>query len=342
MHKVLIIRNDKLGDFMLAWPAFSLIKQQYPDAEITALVPAYTQPMAKLCPWIDDVIIDDQHKSILADAVYLSRKFHEHGFDASISLYSEMRTTLALWLAHIPERYGPATKLAQIFLNHRLRQKRSSSSKPEYEYNADLARFYIADRGEPPQPLQGPPYLAFATDDIKQLEQHYRQQHNINPESKLVLLHAGSGGSAINMSPEQFAVLASQLTTLSLAHIVLTAGPGEEDTAKALSGLMPDVPHSIYYSTEGLESFSRFISIADLFISGSTGPLHIAGALNIPIAAFYPARRSATSLRWQTLSAQDRRLAFSPEKYSGDQDMQTINIDDAARKIIQFMNQLYS
>jgi hypothetical protein len=60
MPDILVIRNDKLGDFMLAWPAFSLIKQQYPDARITALVPAYTQPMAELCPWIDDVIIDDQ------------------------------------------------------------------------------------------------------------------------------------------------------------------------------------------------------------------------------------------------------------------------------------------
>ena len=342
MPDILVIRNDKLGDFMLAWPAFSLIKQQYPDAKITALVPAYTQPMANLCPWIDDVIIDDQHKSALADAVHLSRKIRERHFDTSISLFSEMRTTLALWLARVPQRYGPATKLAQAFLNHRLRQKRSSSSKPEYEYNTDLVRFYITDQGDSPQDLQGPPYLAFDKEDLQQLKDQYRQQHKIDPDNKLILLHAGSGGSAINLSSEQFAALARQLTTLNKAHIVLTAGPGEENTAKTISMLLADVPHSVFLSTEGLENFSRFISIADLFISGSTGPLHIAGALNVPVAAFYPARRSATPLRWQTLSAEDRRLAFSPEKYSGDQDMQTIDIDNAAREINQFLVRLYS
>lgn len=342
MTNILVIRNDKLGDFMLAWPAFSLIRQQYPDAKITALVPAYTQPMAALCPWIDDVIIDDQHMSALADAAHLSRKIREYRFDASISLFSELRTSLALWLARVPERYGPATKLAQAFLNHRLRQKRSSSSKPEYEYNADLVRFYITDNGESPQALQGPPYLTFDREEIQQLKSQYRQHHKIDPNCKLVLLHAGSGGSAINLSSEQFAVLSSQITTLNNAHIVLTAGPGEENTAKTISTLLGTRPHSIFHSTEGLANFSRFISIADLFISGSTGPLHIAGALNVPIAAFYPARRSATPLRWQTLSAEDRRLAFSPEKYSGEQDMQTIDIDNAAKEINQFMARLYS
>lgn len=342
MHSILVIRNDKLGDFMLAWPAFSLIKKQYPESKITALVPAYTQPMAQLCPWIDDIIIDDQHKSVVADAVHLSRVIKSYKFDASISLFSEMRTALALWLARVPHRYGPATKLAQAFLNHRLRQKRSSSSKPEYEYNVDLVRFYITNHGNTPKDLQGSPYLVFDTDEIQQLKRQYRLQHNISTDSRLILLHAGSGGSAINLSTEQFAELASQLTTHHKIHIVLTAGPGEEESAKIISNLLMDSPHSIYHSTAGLESFSRFISIADLFISGSTGPLHIAGALNIPTAAFYPARRSATPLRWQTLNTEDRRLAFRPEKYSGDQDMQTIDIDYAADEINHFLAQLYS
>ena len=45
---ILVIRNDKLGDFMLAWPAFALLKKQYPESEITALVTAYKKDMAEL------------------------------------------------------------------------------------------------------------------------------------------------------------------------------------------------------------------------------------------------------------------------------------------------------
>ena len=70
-----------------------------------------------------------------------------------------------------------------------------------------------------------------------------------------------------------------------------------------------------------------------LFISGSTGPLHIAGALDVPTAAFYPRRRSATSLRWQTLNSEENRLGFMPPADADEQAMQRIDIDAAAKQI---------
>ena len=117
----------------------------------------------------------------------------------------------------------------------------------------------------------------------------------------------------------------------------MTAGPDELDTANNLSQLLGDIEHSIYHSTEGIANFSKFIDIGDLFISGSTGPLHIAGALNMATVAFYPARRSATPLRWQTLNQEDKRIYFSPEKYTGHEDMQTIDIRVCAKKINQWL-----
>ena len=72
---------------------------------------------------------------------------------------------------------------------------------------------------------------------------------------------------------------------------------------------------------------------ADLFISGSTGPLHIAGALDRATAAFYPRRRSATPLRWQTLSADHHRLEFCPSVEAEESDMQSIDIQQAAMEI---------
>ena len=44
------------------------------------------------------------------------------------------------------------------------------------------------------------------------------------------------------------------------------------------------------------------ISICDVFIAGSTGPLHVAGALNKKTIGFYPKKKSSTSLRWETIN----------------------------------------
>lgn len=60
MEKILVIRNDKLGDFVQAFPAFAMLKASNPKLKLTALVPAYTAPLAEVCPFIDHIIIDSK------------------------------------------------------------------------------------------------------------------------------------------------------------------------------------------------------------------------------------------------------------------------------------------
>jgi ADP-heptose:LPS heptosyltransferase len=332
--KILLIRNDKLGDFMLAWPAISLLKRQYPASIITVLVPAYTQPIAELCPWIDNILIDD-NKS----AFKLATLIKAGDYDASVSLFSELRTSLALWLARVPVRTGPATKIAQIFLNRRLRQKRSLSLKPEYEYNVDLAKFFIEKMGEHPTELQPPPYLELNPADSMSLREAYMTEHGITA-NYLIFIHPGSGGSAVNLTIDQYAQFAKSLVPQLDAHFVITAGPDELETARNLATRLDQDTCSIYLSTKGLQHFALFISICDLFISGSTGPLHIAGALNVPTVAFYPARRSATPLRWQTLNEASKRVSFSPDRYIKGATTLDIDIDACAREVSNFISNL--
>jgi ADP-heptose:LPS heptosyltransferase len=317
LDKILIIRNDKIGDFMLAWPAIALLKEQFPDAEITALVPRYTAPLAERCEWIDRVLIDDRRSSFISDVMGLIKKLRRDRYDASISLFSQSRTALALMLSGVKTRVGPATKIAQLFLNKKLRQKRSQSAKPEYEYNIDLVRYFIEVRAETPVRLPGPPYLRFDRNEITTLENDFRSEHSIDEGRSLVFIHPGTGGSAINLSLQQYADLARSLAERSDCYIVITAGPDELEIANELSAMIQDIDHCIHHSSGKLLDFCRLIDISDLFISGSTGPLHIAGALDRCTVAFYPSKRSATSLRWQTLNSAEKRLSFTNQDQDG-------------------------
>lgn len=339
MLKILIIRNDKIGDFMLAWPSFALLKSQYPQAEITALVPNYTAALAEQCEWIDKILIDEKKPSFISDISNLSKNIRKNDYDLSISLFSETRTSLSLWLAGITLRIGPATKIAQIFLNKKLRQKRSQSAKPEYEYNLDLIRFYIKNSGNTVTELPPPPYLHFDKNEITQIENRIRQKRHINKNKKLVIIHPGSGGSAINLSTEQYAHLAHKLSKNAQVYIIISAGPDELSQAAALSALIKDTDHHIHESNNGLIYFCKYLSACYLFIGGSTGPLHIAGALDIKTVAFYPARRSATALRWKTLNTETHCLFFQPEKHINNSDMNQIDMEIASNEICRrFLN----
>lgn len=325
---------------MLAWPAISLLKKQYPESTITALVPDYTRPIAEMCPWIDELVIDSRRRSSISGILHLTKLIMHRKYDCSISLFSETRTSMALWLARVPKRYGPASKLAQVFLNRRLTQRRSRSLKPEYEYNLDLSRYCITDNGDYPVALQNAPYLVIDPKITDHLKRQLIIDNNIETDCRLIIIHPGSGGSANNLSIEQYSALAKYVHDCTKVFVIITAGPDEYEIASRLSDLMNNINHTVYHSTQGLGEFTKFISISDMFISGSTGVLHLAGALDIPTAAFYTNRTSATSLRWQTLNREFHRLAFSPPDSANAEDMSRIDVESAANTICKRLNDM--
>lgn len=335
MKNILVIRNDKIGDFMLAWPSFAMLKNAMPDCQITALVPHYTEALAKLCPWIDEVLIDPTKNGSPEQKKQCLRAIKAHNFDASINLFSTTYNALLVWKAGIPYRLAPATKLAQIFYNKRIKQQRSQSAKPEYQYNLDLIRAFLQDIG---QPIIEPkaPYLQFEPALIANQKQKLAEQLNLNINQPWLFVHAGSGGSANNLSLSQYAQLL--LGIQGEKEIVLTAGPGEEAKAAELKALLErqGATSALYDKNDGLVDFTRSIACADLFIAGSTGPLHIAAALDVPTVGFFPAKRSATPLRWQPLNSSGRHLAFSPPAADSKQaqaDMSRIEIDQVLVKL---------
>lgn len=330
VKKILVVRNDKIGDFMLAWPAFRALKEQLPECEVVALVPGYTEALARLCPWIDRPLLDPGPGAGIRQLASLLRR---EGFDAVITLFSTSRIALACWLAGIPYRLAPATKWAQLFYNERLAQRRSRSEKPEWAYNLDLAQHFLRDLGVTTPAITPPPFLEFAPGESARLRTEFCTRHGLDPANRLVFVHAGSGGSAVNLDLQQYARLIRSLRSAHPLSFVLTAGPGEEARARALASLMQPMPSTLFCSDRGLADFARHIALADLWISGSTGPLHIAGALDRPTAAFYARRRSATPLRWQTLNRPEHRLTFTPPPSAGESDMNAIDLDAAAAEI---------
>lgn len=333
--KILIIRNDKLGDFVLSFPVYQLLKAAMPESQLHALVPDYTSSLAKAYPHIDKVIIDSKPEATLAQHYELLKILRVEKYDAIITLFSTNRIGLLTSLAGANYRLAPATKLAQIFYKHKLTQRRSKSLKPEFEYNLDLARKFLSDFKVKSDFAIEYPVMQFNENDVSEIRSHFCQRHKFSPDNKFIFIHCGTGGSATNLNTGQYVELIKQLNTSTKLNFVITAGPGEEESAHKISEELINIPHIVYHSTDGLVHFSKMIQFCNLFISASTGPLHIAGALNRPTAAFYQRRRSATSLRWQTLNTEDKRLAFTPPVDMDESDLHNIDVKNAANEIIK-------
>jgi ADP-heptose:LPS heptosyltransferase len=334
IKKVLVIRNDKLGDFVLALPAIAQLKLNKPHLHVSVLVPEYTRSLAEAYAYIDDVVVDEASEGTWKHARRIRDKVTPHNFDACITLISKMAVALGIWLARIPFRLAPATKLAQIFYNYRLLQRRSRCLKPEYIYNFDLVEYFLKKTGMKDIRRPDPPYLHFPPREIEGLKSRFLTQHNIEANRRLIFVHPGQGGSAVNLTVEQYARLIKQLNEKSRdLHFVITAGPGEMDGAQSLIAKLDIGNFTLFESVGGLVNFAKHIAFADCFVSSSTGPLHLAGALNRKTAAFYPKRRSANPTRWQTPNQDDYRLAFCSPDNGEESDLSAIDMIDAAKEI---------
>lgn len=335
IKRVLVVRNDKIGDFMLAWPAFAMLKAST-DCHVTALVPAYTRQLAELCPSIDEVIVDTGKEALVAEQKNLLSQLKSHHFDAVICLFSNFRNAKLMWQAGIKQRWAPATKLAQLLYNHRVKQRRSQSAKPEYEYNLDLVRAFLQHNQLNIVEPQAP-YLSFDATELAAFKAGQAQQLAIDADKPWLLVHAGSGGSANNLSISQYADLTRRLKLANpQLQVVLTAGPSEQALAQQVVDLIGQgltntevvLAHDL-----PLPDFCRLIACGSLFIAGSTGPLHIAAALDVPTVGFFPLRRSATPLRWRPLNSEGRHLAFHPPANAQVEDMSQVDMAEVAAAV---------
>ncbi|PRY71174.1 ADP-heptose:LPS heptosyltransferase [Halomonas ventosae] len=339
--RLLVVRNDKLGDFMLAWPALACLKAVDPAPRVSVLVPAYTAPLARQCPWIDEVLIDPGDAGGRAGRRALLQRLHEARFDALLTLFSTPRIGWLGWRAGIPLRLAPATKWAQLFYNRRIVQRRSRSEKPEYLYNLELAEALLAELGLAVPARPEPPYWPLPEGTRAAQRARIADELGLDGSRSWLFLHPGSGGSAVNLTLERYAtlVLGVEARLAAASHPapawVLTAGPGEEAAADRLRERLADASITAHRlpARDGIDDFALTLSAADLFIAGSTGPLHIAGCLDRPTAGFYPSRRSATPLRWQTCNAEAHRLDFCPPPGAGERDMASIDLEAAASRI---------
>lgn len=334
--RLLAIRNDRLGDFMLAWPALQTLYRNVPEGELTVLARAYTAPLAPLCRGVNAVICDPARPGAWANARVLARLTSAGSFDASISFFSRFDTALALALAGIPVRVAPATKLAQLLYTHRLRQRRSRSDRPEYVYNLELAEYLLRLLGIAAPVRAGPPYLEFPAEETQARRAVLRERLGLPADKPWAFLHPGHGGSAIAPRPDFFARIARAIHA-SGASVVISAGPADAEPVAALAHELDGMPFVIYRSDAGLVEYARTLACADLFVAGSTGPLHIAGALNRPTVAFYPRRRSASAVRWETLNESSRRLAYMPPSAAAEGDFEAIETGPVVRDLMPLL-----
>ncbi|AXX92898.1 heptosyltransferase [Malaciobacter molluscorum LMG 25693] len=306
---LLISRHDKIGDFVVTLPLFKAIKTQYPQTKITALVSKINFDFAKNIDFIDDVILFDKN-----DLKTTLNIIKQKRFDASISAYIDTKLGKLLFKSKIKKRVAPATKIAQLFFNKKVKQRRSQVLKTEWQYNLDLAIKLFKDIN---LEFSKPVLNIDGSEQIKK----FRNEFNIDESKKIVAFHPGFGGSSEgNLTIDDYIKLAKIASLKDNIQVVFTFGP---DDLKVKDEIMSKVDFDVvfYESVGSIINFCKLLSQFELFISTSTGPMHLAGCVNTKTISFFGDNLFASSKRWATVSETKNQnnfmlsLNYTKEKY---------------------------
>lgn len=287
---ILVVRNDKLGDFITALPSIYVLKHHNQENKVIVCVAPLNQKLAEACDFIDEVIVDDPKSSVFS----LARKFKEAHIDLSITLFSNTRVAFAQFLAHIPRRIAPATKIAQIFYTDRVKQRRSEVKMAEFEYNLELTKavFPSIDLNYP-QPL-----LHFK--DAQGAYQDFVKKNEIQKE--VIAFHVGFGGSSdANWSLDEYVLLIREVLQNDKHQVVLTFGPDEVNLCEKMQKKLEGEDVIYYISRNGLVDFAKIISGFKYFISTSTGTYHLASLVGTHTITFFADTLFASAKRWKSV-----------------------------------------
>lgn len=288
---ILIVRTDRIGDVVLSIPMAEIVKQKFPNCKISFLIRDYTRALLEGNSFIDEVIIADENdgKILLQENL---KKIKPRNFDACIVVNPTFKIALMMILARIRYRIGTGYRWYSALFNQKVFEHRKYGDKHELEYNLNLLS------------KLGVEFNAVSNEINFHLKIDHKSSEKVdkilirsgfNSGNKIIIVHPGSGGSSVDLPKEKLIELTKMLTSLEKVSIVITGSKGESEFCKEF-----EVSDSVINLSGQLDLslLKALINKSSIFISNSTGPMHIAAALGVHVVSFFPKILVCSQKRW--------------------------------------------
>lgn len=266
--KALIELPTWLGDTVMASPAIENIVSYYKNIEITILGNySATQIFQNHPKVVNSVVIDSKFK-------YLNI------FNNKLEFFDVFFTFRSSFRAKI------------------LKFNVSANKKYQFKYKNYPKRHQVEK------------YVDFINDSLSSNFSagnliNYFDNNKQDNHSKLLGINPGASyGASKRWYPEQFAKVAISLS--KKFDIIIFGGPNEQSFAKQIEFYLKKNNINNYINIAGKTSISelnQYISSLDIFITGDSGPMHIAASLKIPTISIFGPTNAIETSQWKNKKA---------------------------------------
>lgn len=280
---ILIVGPSWVGDMVMAQTLFMCLKQRHPECAIDVLAPQWSAPILERMPEVRQVLdFPLGHGALELSTRKAIGKQLKGKYDQAILLPNSLKSAITPFFAGIPQRTGWRGEMRYLLLNDIRKLDKS-------RYPLMIERFMaLAYEKNAPIPQPYPrPYLVVKPED----KQAALQAFDLTPDSApvLALCPGAEFGEAKRWPEKHYAELAKHYMQRGW-QVWLFGSKSDRPGCEAIRHYLPEALQQNAHNLAGETSLAQAIdllSCAEAVVSNDSGLMHVAAALNRPIAAVY-------------------------------------------------------
>jgi ADP-heptose:LPS heptosyltransferase len=304
--RILIMRVGAFGDILMGTPLLAALRQAYPDAHLTWIVEHSEVQAIDANPYIDEYLRWDGafwkkmlrrglYPLWLARALAFQKQLRDRRYDVFVSFQPEEWPLLV--------RGADAAITVGVFDTFRryYRATRTSANTRLYthpyaypdlpDHRIDQYLLTLKALGLPSK-QEFPMSMGFTAED-QESAANVLAGAGVSPSERLVILAPMTTWPTKCWPGERYAMLGDALVRQHGCRIVIIGSRKEQAAIEEIAARM-QTPPLLAVGTLSFREMAALIARAALVVSGDTGPMHVAAALQVPqIALFGP-----TSAKW--------------------------------------------
>ena len=307
--EILLLRLDRIGDFILGVPAYRALRQAYPDARISVMVPSPVAELAKVCPYFDEVFIfealwlvpDQPPLSRWKSALNLVRFLRAKPIDLLLDFrYQSRLDPLVAGFSGAKRRVGFDLGWVSRFLTVKAAQP--AAELHQVDRNLELLKAMGVTASE--RRLE-----AWFDEHDRKTAENLLPAQELLPGVPRIAVHIGAATPSKRWREESFEVLIHELHASTQADILVMGGESDLGFAQeVVDGL--ECPIINLVGKLSLRQMAALMRECKVFIGCDSGATHLAAACGIPVVCLFSAANEMEV--WQPFGPQVKVLTRHP------------------------------
>lgn len=277
-ERFLVVNLNQIGAVVLSLPVFAALRQAFPNSFIATLVREAMIPLLIGNPHIDTIVTWEKRWP-LSRKIQAIKRLRALRCETALNLSHSFERCLLTWFSGARQRIGFRSAEGAFLLTQRIIEPPMRHSA---DLNLDLVRALGVTIGEE---TRDGLRIWLNKDDLAFIDE-WAVSVGLQPQKPLIGLNPGGATSHLNRwMPEAFGALAVILRERDCQVVVL----GGKEDLPAAEGIRRIASEKVWYLTGQLtlRQLIAIIARCDVLVTGDTGPMHIATAVDTPVVALF-------------------------------------------------------